>query len=77
MNYQLVKWQQNGAVKDNGDGTSTLPIMVTTGIVGDTYGFVRNDATSYSFTNTQTATQIKEVGTVAATAFVTETYPNT
>lgn len=77
MNYQLVNWQQNGSVRDNGDNTSTIPIIVTTGVVGDTYGFIRNDATSYSFTNTQTATQIKEAGTLAAANFVTQKYPTT
>ena len=77
MKYQLVTWQQNGSVRDNGDGTSTLAIMVTSGIVGDTYGFVKNDATTFSFANTQTADQAKATGTASATAFVSKKYPNT
>lgn len=76
MNYQLVNWQQNGSVKDNGDGTSTMPIMVTTGIVGDTYGFIRNDATMFSFSNTLNVDGIKTAGQTSAEAFVAKQYPN-
>lgn len=76
MNYQLVNWQQNGSVKDNGDGTSTMPIMVTTGIVGDTYRFIRNDATTFLFSNTLNVDGIKAAGQTSAEAFVAKQYPN-
>lgn len=77
MQYQLINWQQNGSVRDNGDGTSSMPIMVTTGVVGDTYGFIKNDPTTSLFLNTKTADEIKAIVTQTASDFVKTKYPNT
>lgn len=77
MNYEFRNWQQNGSVIKNGDGTSTLPIMVTTGIVGDTYGFIRNDATSVTFKNSLSVDDSELAVQNGAIAFVAKTYPNT
>lgn len=45
--YELKKpyFQKNGALKDNGDETSTQPIIITVGIVDDKYGFIPQDPT--------------------------------
>ena len=45
MKYELVApyFEQNGLLKDNGDETSSQPIIISVGIVGDTYGFMPKD----------------------------------
>lgn len=43
MEYQLnpdSPWALNGTLRDNGDDTSTQPIIINPMVVGDTYGFV-------------------------------------
>lgn len=43
--YELKEpyFQDNGSLKDNGNETSSQPIIITVGIVGDTYGFIPKD----------------------------------
>lgn len=43
MKYQLnpnSPWSLNGSLTDNGDDTSTQPIIINPMIVDDTYGFI-------------------------------------
>lgn len=77
MQYQLKNWKQNGSVKDNGDGTSSLSIMAETEIVGDTYGFVKYDAFTSTLQNNQDIDEQKTTITNQAIVFVAKKYPNT
>lgn len=36
-------YEKNGVLKDNGDETSSQPIIISIHVVGDTYGFVPFD----------------------------------
>ena len=77
MNYELKKWKQNGPIRDNGDGNSSLPIMVWTKISGDTYGFEKTNPTITIVPNNKTITECDVIINSQAVAFVTKTYPNT
>lgn len=77
MQYELKNWKQNGSVQDNDNGTSSLSIMATTGIVGDTYGFIKNDAFTITLQNDKTINEQKEVIIQQAITFVANKYPNT
>lgn len=43
MKYELKDWKLNGVLRDNGDGTSSQPIIIIPQIVGDEYGFLAPD----------------------------------
>lgn len=77
MNYEMQNWKQNGPLKDNGDGTSTQPIMVWTGIVGDKYGFQKTNATTSTFATKLSIADAIAACNQSAIDFVTENYPNT
>ena len=81
MKYTLKTWKQNGSIKDSGDGTSTMPIIITPQIEGDEYGFISPDPqknmTSFNFPNKGAdADQISDLGQVAAEKFCAVQYPN-
>lgn len=77
MKYEMKDWKQNGSLKDNGDGTSSQPIMVWTGIVGDTYGFKKTDPTTAVFSSTLSIPDATAKCNQAAIEFVATKYPNT
>lgn len=85
MEYQLNPanpFSQNGTIKDNGDGTRSIPIIINPQIVGDTYGFVApsssKNMTTVSFPSVgKDADQIDALIYAAAVAYCTEQYPNT
>lgn len=43
MKYELKGWRLNGTLINNGDGTSSQPIIICPKIVGDEYGFISPD----------------------------------
>lgn len=80
MQYEVKNVQQNGSISTNEDGTKKMPIMVTAGIVGDTYGFLPPvaGATSFNFPSTGAdADAIEQLMLAAAAQYVATTYPNT
>ena len=82
MEYELKDWKINGSLKDNGDDTSSQPIIVIVGIVGDEYGFVapnqlQNMTTVIVPNKSKDIDQLKEICTLAALQFVKDVYPNT
>lgn len=82
MEYQLISWLDNGTQKLNDGDTSSFPIIVVVGIVGDTYGFVapnpQKNMTDVIVPNKLQfdLDQLKEFKNDAAIAFVAETYPS-
>lgn len=82
MQYEAKSWRQNGTPKDNGNGTSSFPIIVTVGIVGDTYGFLapnpeKNMTTVIISNRAKDIEQQKVLCDTAAALLVTTNYPNT
>lgn len=84
MQYQLnpsAPWAINGTLKDNGDGTSSQPIIINPMVVGDTYGFT--GPSSKNMTTVVLANvgldidQLKAKCQEAAVAFCAQQYPNT
>lgn len=76
MNYEAKSYQTKEMV-NNGDGTATFTISVISGIVGDTYGFIRGDATTVKLALSKTGTVIYSDIEAAVDAFVASKYPNT
>lgn len=80
MKYELKDYKQNGSVTDNGNGTSTVPIIVKAGIVGDTYGFVSpnwgSDTVNVTFANSKTKIEIDAIAQAEAVAYVAKKYPD-
>lgn len=79
MNYELkdTNWVSAPKVKE-GDATKVVVFVnVTTGVVGDTYGFTKVDTTLMEFPITMTGAQMEADTQVQAAAFVATTYPNT
>ena len=74
MVYELKDWKQNGSLSDNGDGTSSQPIMMWIGIVDDTKGFEQTKPTVVIFPSTDSIEKAKDVCTAAAVKFVDENY---
>lgn len=84
MQYELKEpfFKQNGPLTDNGDGTSNQPIIITVGIVGDTYGFVPIDPTPrmtiVSLPNkVDDLDKLREICYQAADALRKKNYPDT
>lgn len=85
MEYQLNPanpFSQNGTIKDNGDGTRSIPIIINPQIVGDTYGFVASspskNMTTVIFPSVgKDADEIDALVLAAAIAFCAKQYPNT
>lgn len=85
MQYQLNPknpWQINGSLSDNGNDTSTQPIIINPMVVGDTYGFVAGDA-SKNFLNVILDNKgldieaLKAKCQLDAEAFCAKQYPDT
>lgn len=81
MQY-VVKSFQKGSITDNGNGTSTMQIIVAPGIAGDKYGFtsgnIQINCTSFEFPNKGADfDQIDKLAQEAAEEFVKKTYPDT
>ena len=84
MNYILnpgSPWQINGTLKDNGDGTSSQPIMINPMVVGDEYGFTgpssKNSTTVILKNVGSDIDQLKVACQTAAEAFCIKQYPDT
>jgi len=79
MQYELRDTNWNGAPKvKEGDATKVVvPVVVTTGIVGETYGFIKVDVMTAEFPISMTGTDMQADTQVQATAFVATKYPNT
>lgn len=75
-------WQLNGSLSDNGDGTSTQPIIITPMIEGDPYGFIssspqKNMLNVILNNKGLDIDQLKEQCTIAAEAYCKKQYPST
>ena len=79
MQYELIDTNWNDAPKVKaGDATKVVVnVIVTTGIVGETYGFTRLDVMTAEFPISMTGTDMQADTLVQAAAFVAVTYPNT
>jgi hypothetical protein len=79
MNYILKEANWVGAPKEKETDPTKVEVFVnvTTGIVGDTYGFTKQDTTKMEFPISMTGTQMKNETNVKAAAFVATKYPNT
>lgn len=82
--YELKEpfFQQNGSLKDNGDETSSQPIIITVGVVGDTYGFIPKDPSNLTTTvilpnKVKDLDELRAVCLAAADALRIKNYPNT
>lgn len=81
MKYELIGWELNGTLKDNGDNTSTQPVVVVAGIVGDPYGFVAPNIFKNMF-SVIIPNKLKDIDQIKAqiqqecVAFVEKTYPD-
>ena len=82
--YELKEpyFQQNGALKDNGDGTSSQPIIITVGVVGDTYGFEPKNPTPRMTTvilpnKVQDLDELRQLCLASADALRKKNYPDT
>jgi hypothetical protein len=79
MQYQVtdVTWV-NAPKKSAADPTILeVAVNVTTGVVGDTYGFVKVDTMTCSFADSLTGVQIEASVLSQAAAFSASKYPNT
>ncbi len=85
MKYQLnpnSPWSINGALKDNGDGTSTQPIIINPMVVDDQYGFIspspsKNMLDVILSNKGLDIDQLKEKCQAEAEAFCKKQYPDT
>ena len=81
MKYELISWAYNGTLFDNGNDTSTQPVIVVVGIVGDPYGFVAPNVNKNMF-NVIVPNKLKDLDQInaqieaEAVAYVAATYPN-
>ena len=79
MNYELkdTNWVGSPKVKATDPTIVVQFVNVTTGIVGETYGFTKVDTVEMEFPISMTGTDMQADTTVQATAYVATTYPNT
>lgn len=79
MQYELrdTNWQGSPKVKEGDETMVEVNVVVTSGIVGDTYGFVKLDVMLAEFPINMTGTQMQAHTQIQALAFVATTYPNT
>lgn len=77
--YELknVNSQLNVSTKE--DGTGVFQVGIISGVVGDTYGFIKGDTTSVDIATwkTKTGQQLDDAILAGAAAFVAQKYPNT
>lgn len=79
MNYEVKDTNWVGAPKvKEGDATKVVVyVNVTTGVVGDTYGFTKVDTMLAEFPITMTGEEMQANTLVQAAAFSAAKYPNT
>jgi len=79
MNYELrdTNWQGAPKVKASDPTKVEVAVIVTTGVVGDTYGFIKTDAVNMEFPISMTGVDMQTSTETQALAFVATTYPNT
>jgi len=79
MNYQMVdtNWMGAPKVKESDPTKVEVYVNVTTGVVGDTYGFTKVDTTLMEFPISMTGVQMQTDTETQAIAFSAATYPNT
>jgi len=74
MKYIMLKWQQNGNVQDNGDGTSLLPVMMWIGIEGDKFQFERTEPYIFTVPNEKSIEELKALVTLDVIKFIDKKY---
>jgi len=79
MNYELkdTNWVGSPKVKATDPTIVVQFVNVTTGIVGETYGFTKVDTVEMEFPISMTGTDMQANTQVQALAYVVTTYPNT
>lgn len=79
MNYELkdTNWVGAPKVKATDPTKVEVYVNVTTGVVGDTYGFTKIDTVLMEFPISMTGTQMNADTDVQGAAYVASTYPNT
>lgn len=78
MNYEVKKTQLVGSVREKDEKTFTQTVNVTTGIVGDTYGFEKTNTIDVDFPSEgMDAKAINELIKTKGAEYVAKTYPNT
>lgn len=79
MNYELKDTDWVGAPKVKATDPTLVEVYVnvTTGIVGDTYGFTKQNTVLMDFPISMTGTDMQANTQVQAAAYVVATYPNT
>lgn len=82
--YELKEpyFRQNGSLKDNGDGTSSQPIIITVGVVGDTYEFIPKGSSKLTTTvnlpnKVKDLDELRAVCLAAADALRKKNFPDT
>lgn len=77
MKYELIKVEIVSSPKDTSNPAEGLfYINVTTGIVGDTYGFTKTDTTTFKWAKVSKLTDINEMAQAAGEQYVIDNYPN-
>jgi hypothetical protein len=79
MNYEVkdTDWKGAPKVKETDSTLVYVYVNVTTGIVGETYGFTKVDTVLMEFPISMTGTDMQTSTATQAAAFVATTYPNT
>ena len=61
MEYELRDITINGAFYNNNDGTGEQEVFITTGIVGDIYGFIKRDVIIITLDTNKTIDENKTI----------------
>lgn len=79
MNYEVkdTDWVGSPKVKATDPAIVVQFVNVTTGIVGETYGFTKVDTVEMEFLISMTGTDMQTSTATQAAAYVVATYPNT
>jgi hypothetical protein len=79
MNYELkdTNWVGAPKVKATDPTKVEVYVNVTTGVVGDTYGFTKVDTVLMDFPISMTGSEMQANTDVQGAAYVATTYPNT
>lgn len=78
MEYEAKKWDTKN-ISTKQDGSADFTVGIITGIVGDTYGFIKGDTTIINIPNVggktgdQTIVELQS----GVNSFVASKYPNT
>ena len=79
MNYELKDTDWVGAPKVKATDSTKVEVYVnvTTGVVGDTYGFIKVDTVLMDFLISMTGSDMQASTATQAAAYVAAAYPNT